>query len=147
MCDDPQRGDAKHHKALGTPFFALSLQVSKASWLSWNHTIIWVYSACYCWWIHDKNCIKIIPPSCHSTTHMADQERTWQWGELLCSHVIFRHVLQVQRSVLKFTPATWLAALAQKLFHSLSAHFRNWRLLHCQGVRAIKWLWKMHWLT
>lgn len=28
MCDDPQRGDAKHHKALGTSF---SLTASKSA--------------------------------------------------------------------------------------------------------------------
>jgi len=44
-------------------------------------------------------------------------------------------------------PATWLAGLAQKLFHSLSVHFQNWMLLHCQRVSAIKRLWKMRWLT
>lgn len=38
-----------------------------------------------------------------STTHMAGQERAWQRGELFCTHVTFSHILQLQRSVLKFT--------------------------------------------
>lgn len=37
------------------------------------------------------------------TTRMAGQERTWQRGELFCTHVTFFHILQLQRSVLKFT--------------------------------------------
>lgn len=44
------------------PLFSLSVSKS-AMHLDYhkNHRIICAFSACYCWWIHDKNCIKIIP--------------------------------------------------------------------------------------
>lgn len=82
-----------------------------------------------------------------STTHMAGQERTWQRSELICTHVTFPPIFHSFREVCwSSLPATWLAGLAQKLFHSLSTHLQNRMLLHFQRVSAIKWLRKMHWL-
>lgn len=83
-----------------------------------------------------------------STTHMAGQERTWQRSELICTHVTFPPIFYSFREVCwSSLPVTWLAGLAQKLFHSLSVHLQNWMLLHFQRVSAIKWLRKMHWLS
>lgn len=78
-----------------------------------------------------------------STAHTAGQREPDKEMNSSAPMSLFSIFYSLREVCCSLLPATWLAGLVQKLFHSLSVHFQNWMLLHCRRVSAIKWLWKM----